>query len=506
MLRSSGIRRSITAFLTDAEGSMIYWNKYLAMSKVLHRCPDTKRVRFADLNGTTRFVYGGDAFDKGGDDVVFAEELLQLKGDFPDRVTLIAGNRDINKMNFGSYFTDAAIAALGPDPAAIPIPFFMAHDPKAVPYATFLQQSKGKYSPTSVTKLSYFHWRLECTMGCKGLLEQRREYLKQLHQKAEVTDEETVESFLASARPGGVVYRYLDAVQLAAVIEGTLFVHGAINKANAGFIPATTLKEAVAEGPVEGTHVFARGGSVEEWVDGLNAFARAGVAAWKANPEVDPITKTRGGGFLAAYCHQKATQNKTIVIPTFTTPGGSAPLGFVDLGVVEHLNTSGVFRVCSGHKPVGDVAATIQQPGLSVHIVDNSYCRPCGADQRGDAVQEVLLDGDEGKARCHGRRADGSPFDFDMDHPLVGLPTPVIDPATGESRQWWSVAVLPDERLLLHRTDDDYFTVQYTTADAKAVEQQLEAAPLRGLGEGDFDERYSRQELKPMKRKVPGSS
>jgi hypothetical protein len=503
MLRASFLRRAITAFLTDAEGSMVYWNKYLAMSNVLYRCPTTRRVQFTGSD--TRFVYGGDAFDKSGDDVVFAEELLQLKKEFPGRVTLIGGNRDLNKMNFGSFFTDAAIAALGPDPASVPIPFFMAHDPRAVSYAAFLQQHSDRF-PATITKLSYFCWRLECTMGCKGLMEQRREYLQSLRPGAALTDEDVMNSFLESAQPGGIVHRYLDEIELAAVIDGTLFLHGAINKANAGFIPSTSLREAVAVSDIEGTNVFARGGSVQEWVDGLNGFAAAGVKDWKARPEVDPTTNVRGGGFLMAYCHEKSTRGKTVIIPNFTTPKKDLPLGFVDLGVVEHLNTSGVFRVCTGHKPVGDVTVTIQQPGLSVHIADNSYCSRSGLDQRGDAVQEILLDGEEGRARCHGRRADGSPFDFDLDQPLVGLPTTLADPATGESRKWWGVAVLPNGQLLLHRTDDDYFSVSYTTADAETMEQQFEASPLRGLGEGEFDERYTRQELKPMKRKVTGST
>ncbi|CUG84676.1 Hypothetical protein, putative [Bodo saltans] len=509
MYRASFLRRATTAFLTDAEGSMVYWNKYLAISKVLHRCPDTKRIQFTGAAADTKFVYGGDAFDKGGDDVVFAEELLQLKKDYPGRVTLIGGNRDLNKMNFGSLFTDAAIAALGPDPAAVPIPFFMAHDPKAVSYATYLQQNSSRFaSTTTVTKLSYFCWRLDCTMGCKGLFDQRKQYLQSLQPQgaAPLTEADVMNHFLRSAQPGGIVYRYLDEIQIAAVIDGTLFVHGAINKSNAGFIPTPSLFEGVAEGEVEGTNVFARGGSVQEWVDGLNAFAAGGVKDWKARPEIDPVTKRRGGGYLAAYCHEKATRGKTVVIPNFTTPKKDLPLGFVDLGVVEHLNTSGVFRVCTGHKPIGEMTVTIQQPGLSVHIADNSYCCSSGADQRGEAVQEVLLDGAEGTARCHGRRADGSPFDFDLDHPLVGLPTPVVDPTSGNTKQWWSVAVLPDDRLLLHRTENDYFSVMYTTADTKAVEDQFEATPLKGLGEGEFDERYSRQELKPMKRKVPGAS
>lgn len=485
---------------------MTYWNKYLAMSKVLTRCPETRRVAFQDHQGTTRFVYGGDAFDKGGDDLVFAEELIQLKEAYPGRVTLIGGNRDFNKMNLASYFTDEAIQALDPDPRAIPIPYFMAHDKNAVPYATFLSDFAPRYPTDRPTKLSYFRWRLEYTMGCKGLFEMRRQYVASVKKclASDVSDEDVMESFLSSANgPSGVVYRYLEHLQIAEIIEGTLFVHGAVNKVNAGFVPSKALREHIPSGDIEGNNVLASGGSVQEWVAALNKFAADGIKDWKASPALDPTTGQRGGSYLGAYCHSKATRGKTVVIPSFSgLQSSGAPVGYVDLGVVEHLNTSGVFRICSGHKPMGDVAVTIQQPGLSIHIADNSYCGK-GLDLRGEAVQEVLLDGVEGKARCHGRRADGSPFDFDMDHPLVGMPVPLPDAASEKTVTWWSSAVLNnDERVLLHRTENDYFTVQYETVDASVVQRQAEASPLTNVGEGEFSERYRKEDLKPMKRKV----
>lgn len=57
----------------------------------------------------THFVYGGDAFDHGAD-LVFSRALLDFKARYPDRVHLILGNRDLNKMVMRHIF--------GPFPSA----------------------------------------------------------------------------------------------------------------------------------------------------------------------------------------------------------------------------------------------------------------------------------------------------------------------------------------------------------------------------------------------------
>lgn len=45
-------------------------------------------------------MYGGDAFDHG-DDLTFARLLLDFKARYPDRVHLMLGNRDLNKLVLG---------------------------------------------------------------------------------------------------------------------------------------------------------------------------------------------------------------------------------------------------------------------------------------------------------------------------------------------------------------------------------------------------------------------
>jgi len=46
------------------------------------------------------FIYGGDSQDKGTGDIRFVTMLLNLKEKYGERVILIIGNRDVNKLRF----------------------------------------------------------------------------------------------------------------------------------------------------------------------------------------------------------------------------------------------------------------------------------------------------------------------------------------------------------------------------------------------------------------------
>lgn len=156
--QSAGWRKKKVAFLTDVEGNMSYFQKWVAQSHIIcweekqitstatrnsnsnnnpsgewangkhpfHSSPNVApsasssslplphpsidippRVTYLDLDrlilgfrdddGTQEFVYGGDAFDQGWD-LSFSRALLDFKERFPQRVHLILGNRDLNKI------------------------------------------------------------------------------------------------------------------------------------------------------------------------------------------------------------------------------------------------------------------------------------------------------------------------------------------------------------------------------------------------------------------------
>ena len=58
-----------------------------------------------------QFVFGGDTGDKGRGTIRFVKALIALKQKYPDRVHLILGNRDLNKMRMTSELAAAELVA-----------------------------------------------------------------------------------------------------------------------------------------------------------------------------------------------------------------------------------------------------------------------------------------------------------------------------------------------------------------------------------------------------------
>jgi hypothetical protein len=90
-------------------------------------CSDALSFAPNDHNSTIiladgwRVVFGGDYVDKGpsdgfGGSVRVVRALLALKRTYPTRVTLILGNRDLNKMRLTSELDAAEIANIEATP------------------------------------------------------------------------------------------------------------------------------------------------------------------------------------------------------------------------------------------------------------------------------------------------------------------------------------------------------------------------------------------------------
>jgi hypothetical protein len=70
-------------------------------------------------------VFGGDAVDKGPGDIRLCRQLVSLKRRHPERVFLLVGNRDLNKLRYAAELSAEDMAR----PASeIPRPHW---DPKA---------------------------------------------------------------------------------------------------------------------------------------------------------------------------------------------------------------------------------------------------------------------------------------------------------------------------------------------------------------------------------------
>ena len=83
--------------MTDFEGNFDYFMK-LAAASVAFQVVETATGRLKLADGW-RFVYGGDVTDHVMGDLRTLDALLKLRDRYgSDRVTLVMGNRDVNKM------------------------------------------------------------------------------------------------------------------------------------------------------------------------------------------------------------------------------------------------------------------------------------------------------------------------------------------------------------------------------------------------------------------------
>ena len=99
-----------TGYVTDVEGNYDYWQRYLAISRVIDRTPSTGTLKLKD---SCSLVYGGDVCDRGPGDLRVLSDLISLQREYPDRVHLILGNRDINKLRLDIELHPAKLARKG---------------------------------------------------------------------------------------------------------------------------------------------------------------------------------------------------------------------------------------------------------------------------------------------------------------------------------------------------------------------------------------------------------
>jgi hypothetical protein len=83
-------------YVTDAEGAWEYFLRVACGNSDILKI-DAKNYT-GDLAPDAHFVFGGDVTDKGSGDIRLCKTLISLKEKYPDRVFLLLGNRDVNKL------------------------------------------------------------------------------------------------------------------------------------------------------------------------------------------------------------------------------------------------------------------------------------------------------------------------------------------------------------------------------------------------------------------------
>lgn len=226
-------KHDIVGYVTDIEGNYDYWNRYVALSKVLKRNTQTKTL---ELRDDSQLVFGGDVCDRGTGDIRIVRELLSLKRRYPDRVHFILGNRDVNKLRIDIELQVCNLASPG---------------------QVYWIDQPSEANQSAIDRLK---WILLRTMGAPGAFEYRRKELQEMNLPAE--DNDVVRSYVDWLQPDGEMVEFLLNGKVAVIIGDTIFLHGALKPTNIGWVPPR-------RGEKSGGYCVDK---IREWVDHMNSF------------------------------------------------------------------------------------------------------------------------------------------------------------------------------------------------------------------------------------------
>ena len=519
-------------YVTDVEGNLDYFMKYVDHSQVLAvesiDYDDTRKENIISFTLSLVdggfFVFGGDAVDKGLGDIRLVTALVDLKHRYPDRVFLLVGNRDLNKLRMTAELSREDM--LRPI-EQIPPPHWDASAPTLKEFLMNEIQNHqneeigevGKAPPsldemnTRVNRLKYI---LKHTLGCPNTFEFRRMELailrgsKTSESIVEISDEQVVDSFLDEVRPGGSLFQYMQCANVAVIVGNTLFCHGAVDRNTIRFVPKVTTK---FENPTFKSTPAKMADTVEEWIDGLNEFYQQGFKDYQKRPFWNKERTSRGGESLMALQNRPAMWGRSIVSNCYGDGGcittshasdhrndperlkseQSNPLVFEkvssdpkDSDVASWLlncagvdGGGGIQRVVVGHKPTGDCPAVLSSVHTGVEIVsaDTSFSDTSAEDNRGLAISVVEILGvssRDNQLHLRGVLRDGTRYNsaFHRLHSKNQIDTHVGDPFVGrqisDGKGWWVKANMENGSYWITRGNGR--NVEYRQEEKKVIE------------------------------------
>lgn len=322
-----------TVVLGDIEGSWERFESFIRGNPAF----EIDLIEGITLNANYKFVFMGDTVDKGPESLKILSALLELKRNYPDRVVLILGNRDINKIRLLKELSPQALQEAPNESIATQTLTDWLKEKRIGPE----MYSDG---PTRLK------WILEKTMGASEAFEFRRQELQKQDHRAP-SDQQVFESFLSDSSEQGLMGRYLQLAQLAYVDRDnrTLFVHGGLTTEAFGSVP--NVKEKFTD--------------LDKWVETLNHWAQeeihAGLVTKNGAPKLvqyqQRIPGTRSHQGSVVYSRNFDSSHNPELIPE---------------ALQKILLAQGIDTIVVGHTPVGDFPAVISNGKFRIVFVDNS--------------------------------------------------------------------------------------------------------------------------------------
>jgi len=358
-------------YASDVEGNFEYFRRFIDLSPGMSF---SKCRTFLQLEDNIGFVFGGDLYDKGSYDIRLSKLLCDLKDKYPNRVWLLMGNRDVNKLRFSSELHITELDHIHDDP-----PFW---DQKALGFISWL--SKNNLERNLVSKLKY---TLECSMGALNTFENRRKELFEIKHKIgflyekeseesdnrshipssltstltslsstsgqppplpppittlpsiydnmfnEISDEDVLKSFQDSVTPQGFVTQFLSRAQIGARVGDTVFVHGAITLKSLLYVPSNDLLHRHYHGrPSPGYYLDSNNTNIDLWFEKLNEFKDNSIQDFIQRPFWEDNHKKTNSSDINNNENENDDKDKNLNVDNhydyFRRRGGEALLGY----------------------------------------------------------------------------------------------------------------------------------------------------------------------------------
>jgi len=377
-------------YLTDTEGRLDNLNGVLKA-----RGLKMVRGRLEFTDKSSQLVFGGDLTDRGAASIRLVRMLTDLKERHPDRVSLIWGNRDVNKLamprdlaamartidaDYSKWLVDKLEAEAKESGKTLRLPRAGARLSKAL-------------APHNTIENRVDYWL--ASHSAPGALENHRKELELL-QGHKVSARDAARDYVAQVMPGGEYFRYLSKGQLMAIRGGAVYVHGGITDENYGRVPGATRR-------ILDPHAWAK--ALNEWgtsqLAAWEQVARAGAhsklpqklvsygdAIWDPTV-VDPVTGRKGAVIM---------NDMSVIYPFRQKEAGN--LRMASDKTIGYLKRYGITTMVVGHTPAGHVPVLLRRPGFLLMMGDTSF------GSRGD--ETYIKIGRKGGVQVRGRTADGT--------------------------------------------------------------------------------------------------
>lgn len=453
--------------VTDTEGTG-YLARAMARSRLVTVDP-FKGFDFADPGKKSFFIFGGDAVGWGKECFRDLAWLLDFKERYPDRVILIAGNRDIINNRFWNELHPSRIRERllcsesprwQPSRKTVPIDYIVAGMRERQLPCKEERDIRAFVSALSVMEcqLIYLRWMLAETMGSPQLFRFVREALEAGETACHLTDENVLARILSEAAPEGLMGKYLQRAQLAAIVPdtGVLVVHGGVMPGNIGRVPGGFCTE-----------------NAEEWVSHLNLWYAGEVEKWVKRctdgvvlPDLQPAPTALDEVSLPLEPRSVVVGNMLDDAGRFAPPSD---------GLCHWLQKNRIRMVLTGHNPYGDHPVVLRSQSDRVLFVlnDTSYAnvdRGNTDSMRGIAAHTTEITGDRQCLQLH-IAADLITGIQTQTHLTVSDQGVMGDP--------WMGLVTPDHAVVQCRLPDGSYQLARKEGPKKLVETRVTEEELR---------------------------